>query len=107
MDKKLEARIARLEKLLSNKSVKNEAADASVVDDAESLLNEVINLWDDQVSDYARRVYSLGQNILDNNMDKDPRVERLGRALFSLSGKLNIGASFRNCWSAIEALKRG
>ena len=102
MDKKLEARIARLEKL-----IKNEAADASSIDDAESLFNEITSLWDNQVSDYARRIYNLGQNILDNNMDKDPRMERLGRALFTLSEKLNIGATFRNCWSAIKALKRG
>lgn len=101
MDKKLEARIARLEKL-----IKNEAADASSVDDAESLFNEITSLWDNQINDYARRVYNLGQNILDNNVDKNPRMERLGRALFTLSEKLNIGATFRNCWSAIKALKR-
>jgi Txe/YoeB family toxin of Txe-Axe toxin-antitoxin module len=101
MDKKLEARITRLEKL-----IKNEAADASSVDDAESLFNEITSLWDNQINDYARRVYNLGQNILDNNVDKNPRMERLGRALFTLSEKLNIGATFRNCWSAIKALKR-
>jgi hypothetical protein len=104
MDKKLENRIARLEKL-----IKNEAVDTSSVDDAESLFNEITSLWDDKVNDYARRIYNLGQNILDSNnnsIDKDPRMERLGRALFSLSGKLNLGATFRNCWSAIKALKR-
>ena len=101
MDKKLEARIARLEKL-----IKNEAVDTSNIDDAESLYNEITSLWDKKVRGYAKRVYNLGQNILESNVNNDRRIERLGRALFSLSDKLNIGATFRNCWSAIEALKR-
>lgn len=101
MNKKLEARIARLEKL-----IKNEAVDVNSINDAESLLNEITDLWDNKVSDYARRVYTIGQNILESNTDRDSRMERLGRALFSLSDKLNPSATFRNCWSAIKALKR-
>lgn len=45
MDKKLEARIARLEKLVSRKSVKNEASDevASAVYKAADNIRQIIN----------------------------------------------------------------
>ena len=73
MNSKLETRIAKLEKLLSKrKPVKNESKKAERIgrdilnklDDAQSMLNDLVDYLDDIDSDYAEEVNEISENLL-------------------------------------------
>jgi hypothetical protein len=76
MDKKLEARIARLEKLLSNKSVKNEASDEvanavyRAVDNIRQIVNDLCKtLAYSNITNY--RDVNMALQICENSFSKE------------------------------------
>lgn len=76
MDKKLEARIARLEKLLSNKSIKNEASDevANAIYRAVDNIRQIVNnlcktLAYSNISNY--RDINMALQICENSFSKE------------------------------------
>ena len=73
MNNQLETRIAKLEKLLSNrKPIKNESKKAELIgrdilnklDDAQSMLNDLVDYLDDIDSDYIEEVNEISEDLL-------------------------------------------
>ena len=82
MDKKLEARIARLEKLLSKKSVKNETKDVSKAE----ILKAMNTIWDNIkfLSSDKVAIDYLGMAGEDPENDYDDYMSRIGEITMNL-----------------------
>lgn len=118
MKRTLEDRISKLEKQMKNEVGRRRVADADpdeaefrrFADEANDLLNEVTDHFDNVIEDYAERLSTLASAISRFIRNKDSKnaekASRLCKALFSLYDKILPNATLHGCWAALESLDK-
>lgn len=101
MDKKLEARIARLERMLNLKSVKNEDASSVEKWNEYSLTNQIVLIkdrLDECVNDLKHLAYD--SQAYEHGMDDDELLKQLDSTVLQLKNAIKAVDSL--AWSANE-----